>query len=383
MTTLDKMSEVYFLHISELALNIKQKLPIDDSDELIIQIIPTILTITGRYVPAKSPEILDEYIFNRIECLKYLKNLDCIKDYKIIDDFNHYAKKVKIKLDKTKFDDFFKELADVYQKRVVDPQLKHSEENINILSEEELAKIKMILDVIKIRLSINHPPYIMYIPFRDFPDKITRYELIGLLYKLDKDLDAIKISQITDEQKLEDQHIRIDVAEDKARFNKIKKIIDEKNKFIITKSVTAQQTIKQTPIELKITEMPELKIQGISNQKEVEDIAKTNLSGNTISFDDDKAKIVVGNKECQLPAYKNEHYFCRAIWQHPVNEFVDWSIVFENMDKTLNSGNKKDSTKDKRSIQDTMYNLNKRIKSVIDTDDDLFTWKERSIKRNY
>lgn len=380
MTTLDKMSEVYFLHISELALNIKQKLPIDDSDELIIQIIPTILTITGRYVPAKSPEILDEYIFNRIECLKYLKSLDCIKDYKIIDDFNHYAKKVKVKLDKTKFDDFFKELADVYQKRVVDPQLKYSEENINILSEEELEKIKMILDVIEIRLSINHPPYIMYIPFRDFPDKITRYELIGLLYKLDKDLDAIKISQITDGQKLEEQQIRIDVVEDKARFNKIKKIIDEKNKFISTKS--ARQTVKQAPLELKITEMPELKIQGISNQKEAENITKTNLSGNTISFDDDKAKIAIGNKECQLPAYKNEHYFCRAIWQHPVNEFVDWSTVFENMDKTLNS-NKKGTEKDKRSIQDTMYAVNKRIKDVINTEDDLFTWKERSIKRNY
>jgi hypothetical protein len=140
---------------------------------------------------------------------------------------------------------------------------------------------------------------------------------------------------------------------------------------------------KQQPMSLKIIEMPELKIQGVGSQKEVDDITKINLSDNSISFDDDKAKIIIGKKECQLPAYKNEHYFCRAIFQHPVNEFVDWSIIFENMDKTLNSGNKKDSTKDKRSIQDAMYAINKRIKGVVNTDDDLFAWKDKSVKRNY
>jgi len=140
---------------------------------------------------------------------------------------------------------------------------------------------------------------------------------------------------------------------------------------------------KQEPMLLKIVEMPELKIQGVGNQREIDDISKINLSDNNISFDDDKAKIIIGKKECQLPAYKNEHYFCRAIFQHPVDEFVDWSIIFENMDKTLNSGNKKDSTKDKRSIQDTMYAINKRIKGVVNTDDDLFTWKDKSVKRNY
>ena len=53
------------------------------------------------------------------------------------------------------------------------------------------------------------------------------------------------------------------------------------------------------------------------------------------------------------------------------------------MDKIITSDNKKDAEKEKRSVQDTMYALNKRIKETINTEDDLFIWKEKSIKRNY
>ncbi len=165
-------------------------------------------------------------------------------------------------------------------------------------------------------------------------------------------------------------------------LNDIKDLISKIDQIILKEPNNNQKNKKSKELFIKISEMPELRIQGISNQKEAKDINKINLSGNTILFDDDKAKIIIGNKECQLPAYKNEHYFCRAIWQHPVNEFVDWSIVFENMDKTLNS-NKKGTEKDKRSVQDTLYAVNKRIKDVIHTEDDLFAWKEKSIKRNY
>lgn len=137
------------------------------------------------------------------------------------------------------------------------------------------------------------------------------------------------------------------------------------------------------PIKIEITNLPELKIKGLDNKKLVRDIKKINLNKKNIIFDDEKAKIIIDNKECQIPPYKNEHYFCRAIFQHPVNEFVDWSIIFENMDKIITSDNKKDAEKEKRSVQDTMYALNKRIKETINTEDDLFIWKEKSIKRNY
>jgi len=110
---------------------------------------------------------------------------------------------------------------------------------------------------------------------------------------------------------------------------------------------------------------------------------KIGLISQKISFDDTKPSIIIGDKECGLPPYKNEHYFCRAIFQYPAKEFVDWSIIFESMDKVLNSVTTKDSRRDKRMVQDTMYAINKRIKEIINTDDELFSWKEKSITRNY
>lgn len=110
---------------------------------------------------------------------------------------------------------------------------------------------------------------------------------------------------------------------------------------------------------------------------------KNNLVNSQIFFDDNKATISIDNSPVPLPPFKNEHYFCQVLFQHPKQEFVDWSIIFEGMDKTLNGLNKKDIVKDKRMVQDTMYAVNKRIREVINTEDDLFSWKEKSIKRNY
>lgn len=121
-------------------------------------------------------------------------------------------------------------------------------------------------------------------------------------------------------------------------------------------------------------------------EKELENkqpLKKVNLKSVSITYDDDKPSIQINKQPVPLPPYKNEHYLCRAIFQYPAKEFIDWSIIFEAMDKVLNSTSKKDSQKDKRMVQDAMYAVNNRIKEVINTDDDLFTWKEKSIRRNY
>lgn len=113
------------------------------------------------------------------------------------------------------------------------------------------------------------------------------------------------------------------------------------------------------------------------NEKEVVILKKG------VKFDDNKATISIGNTKCQLPPHKNEHFFCRAMFQCPVNEFVDWSIIYENMDKINEFNNKEGANKEKRSVQDTMYALNNRVKEVFNTNNNLFTWKNKSIKRNY
>lgn len=107
--------------------------------------------------------------------------------------------------------------------------------------------------------------------------------------------------------------------------------------------------------------------------------SKVKLKSVEIKFDDDKAIIKIGNQDCQLPPFKNEHSFCRAMFQFPIKEFADWSIIYEKYEGKESN----DPKKNKRTIQDAMYAVNKRIKGVINTSDDLFTWEEKSIKRNY
>ena len=104
------------------------------------------------------------------------------------------------------------------------------------------------------------------------------------------------------------------------------------------------------------------------------------LADHKISFNDDQATISVGKHQCVLPPYKNEHFFCRAMFAHRANEPIDWSLVY----KLMTGGQEEVAdAKYRRTVQDTMYALNNRVKEVINTDDALFTWENRTIKRNY
>ncbi|MBI3045963.1 MAG: hypothetical protein HYY86_00250 [Candidatus Harrisonbacteria bacterium] len=104
------------------------------------------------------------------------------------------------------------------------------------------------------------------------------------------------------------------------------------------------------------------------------------LKDERINFDDEEATIHVGKRKCSLPPFKNEHFFCRAMFSYRPNEPVDWSAVYRQM-----TGGQEDiaEAKYKRTVQDTMYALNNRIKEVINTKDTLFTWENRTIKRNF
>ena len=109
------------------------------------------------------------------------------------------------------------------------------------------------------------------------------------------------------------------------------------------------------------------------------------LNNYPIEFIDEKAILRWNNKDCEMPPYKNEHYFCRVMYnsQHPIKVAVDWSIIFEEMEEFPDKSKGRDDSKDMRSIQDTMYALNKRVKDVFNTQDSLFSWKNKSVVRNY
>lgn len=112
---------------------------------------------------------------------------------------------------------------------------------------------------------------------------------------------------------------------------------------------------------------------------------KNDLKSTEVKYDDDKATLEIGNKKCQIPPYKNEHYFYRAIDEHGANEPVDWSIIYEKMTGyyEIYYGKPQKTRENWRLVYDTMRALNKRIKRTINTDDNFFTWQEKTVKRNY
>ena len=107
---------------------------------------------------------------------------------------------------------------------------------------------------------------------------------------------------------------------------------------------------------------------------------KISLTGTGVQFDDTKPAILVGARACPLPPAKNEEYLARAMFSRPVGEFVDWSIIHQEMTGVAEVVG---DEKDKKAVRDTMDRLNKRVQEVIGTDDELLGWENKSIRRNY
>jgi len=114
------------------------------------------------------------------------------------------------------------------------------------------------------------------------------------------------------------------------------------------------------------------------NQKKLEKIEKvTTISKKPVKFLDDEAILQLDNKKCSLPAYKNEHFFCRAIFEYPPNEAIDWSIIY----KKMTGKEPEDIEKNQRTVYDTYRTLNERVEKVLEIKE-LFSWKGKTIKRS-
>ncbi len=105
------------------------------------------------------------------------------------------------------------------------------------------------------------------------------------------------------------------------------------------------------------------------------------LENQKLIFTDSDARIQVNDRICQFPPFKNEHFFVRVFFKEgiKVNEFIDWSIIYERMTSTQ----PKDEKANERTVHDTMYLVNDRIRKEVGTNNDLFSWKNKSIKRNF
>ncbi|PWB38378.1 MAG: hypothetical protein C3F02_04385 [Parcubacteria group bacterium] len=150
---------------------------------------------------------------------------------------------------------------------------------------------------------------------------------------------------------------------------------------------TIQQQIKR-PIPIQIVGGhidSDVKIVPDTAKSSPETPIKTNLFNKKISFDDEKITIFVEDRAVPLPQFKNEHYLCRAMYEYKINEPVDWSIIYEKMTGYYEAyyGKPSPTRENWRIVYDAMDALNKRIKEIINTNDNLFTWQEKTIKRNY
>lgn len=97
-----------------------------------------------------------------------------------------------------------------------------------------------------------------------------------------------------------------------------------------------------------------------------------------VKFDDDKAVLKLGERECPLPPYKNEHFLCRAMFKFPIKELVDWSLIY----KEITGEELQNAPKNKRMVYDATEAVNTRVKEIFGIDK-LFIWASKTIKRVY
>jgi hypothetical protein len=179
---------------------------------------------------------------------------------------------------------------------------------IDDLEEDQIHKLHKIIQVVTIRLSMSHSPHIIYIPVKHFPDEIQQYDLIGLLYKLDKDFDVLKFSKIVGEKPSE-QEVEIRIADDKvSELNKLNIAVSEKLQIINKNKQDAQQLvpmpIKKEPLEIKIVSGSKIEIENeekISKYKLPSSLpAGTEWKNIIFKFKDDK------NVHIEVKQYKHD-----------------------------------------------------------------------------
>lgn len=162
----------------------------------------------------------------------------------------------------------------------------------------------------------------------------------------------------------------------KEDLKKILRTLEEKGLFVIVEGSSLDQKGRKSEDVIK------LKI----NRKKIKDFYTEQKSTKDdqdptapIEFNDNDAALIYQGKRCQLPPYKNEHFFCRAVFEYPKNEPVDWSSVFEKM-----TGYGEDSIKgakeESRKVYDSMEALNKRVEKVFGIKN-FFIWREKTVTR--
>lgn len=150
---------------------------------------------------------------------------------------------------------------------------------------------------------------------------------------------------------------------------------DEKHLEEIATLISQKRTTK---ISQKLEPVKKLEI---LHKYENNQTRQKSLRSSVIRFDDTIPAIFVDEVEIPIPEYGKEHFFCRAMWKRKQSEAIDWSKVYNDMENK-----NADFLPDKelwRYVYDAKNDVNKRIKEITKTTENLFDWKEKTVKRLY
>lgn len=123
----------------------------------------------------------------------------------------------------------------------------------------------------------------------------------------------------------------------------------------------------------------------ITGKNELFSNQKTVLSDYDVSFDDETAKLKIGDfNSVDFTPYTNQHLVLRKMFSVRKNEAIDWEEIYEEMSglKCVDI-DKGVIMKNQKSVKDAVRAVNNRVKEVMKTDSEVLCWEIKSVKRLY
>ncbi len=123
----------------------------------------------------------------------------------------------------------------------------------------------------------------------------------------------------------------------------------------------------------------------IETKKELRNLAEKKLELGTstkklnsikIKFDETTPCIILGDKKIDIEADSHEFQICKYMFKIKPKEFCSWDEPFEDDEIELNINSKK-------MVRDTITRINRKIKKLVPTNDELLKLKKTSIYRQF
>lgn len=172
-------------------------------------------------------------------------------------------------------------------------------------------------------------------------------------------------------------------------------LIEEPNRKTYLDSGFNQYLVREDPIreQAEVSQQILQELKAIKSQtghfSKIEPAQKNNveLDKIAISFSENPPAIIAGTAQILLSPHKNEHWLCKAMFNSEiqVGEPVDWSVIYEKITGYYQEyfGKPINKRENWRVVYDTVEALNKRVKKVLNVDSNLFTWQDKTVRRNY